>query len=444
MTLARLPLKKFAKQFFPVGVAHRHTGLMAYEGVEVGSLLLFLLLLGLYLLQHVFGHAKPGPAGYRGRQIYVAPFRMIGRVLQRVPAREQILDETADLRIAVGVFRPIEHRKHCRNRYRVDAILTLQQVGVVLLGEFAEGEVESPANNFRHLHCQLALTAAFGAKAIFSNCQPPGDRGRHPHKPKKPSAGMQPSAGQGHVSPSSRVPGDVRRRRSERRSISLRRGAAMTIALDHCCGSGRHTNQERGLDLYETPAAGSLPRTMRMMSSRKISPQRRGPAGTRGQRSAAGGGRRQESAMTSKFTDPARPAFHLSVVRLACSACGAEANASCNCGKPYSPRERAAEVVAAHPEKSNRAIADEIGASEATVRRARDATASGDAVAEPRIGRDGKARRLPSYNPDATALPPDPMQDEDLIDQIVNLFAQLTRNGQVRCALELRKLAGAA
>jgi hypothetical protein len=28
----------------------------------------------------------------------------------------------------------------------------------------------------------------------------------------------------------------------------------MTIALDHCCQSGRHTNQERGLDLYETPA----------------------------------------------------------------------------------------------------------------------------------------------------------------------------------------------
>jgi hypothetical protein len=184
----------------------------------------------------------------------------------------------------------------------------------------------------------------------------------------------------------------------------------------------------------------SLPRTMRMMSSRKISPRRRGA----GQRSAAGEGRTQESAMTSKFTDPPRPAFHLSVVRLTCSACGTEVNASCNCGKPYLPRQRAAEAVAAHPEKSNRAIADEIGASEATVRRARDATASGDAVAEPRIGRDGKARRLPSYNPDATALPPDPMQDEDLIDQIVNLFAQLTRNGQVRCALELRKLAGAA
>jgi hypothetical protein len=29
----------------------------------------------------------------------------------------------------------------------------------------------------------------------------------------------------------------------------------MTIALDHSCQSGRHTNQERGLDLYETPPA---------------------------------------------------------------------------------------------------------------------------------------------------------------------------------------------
>ena len=75
---------------------------MAHEGVEVGALLLFLLLLSLDLLQHVFGHAKPGPAGYRGRQIYVAPFRMIRRVLQRIPAREQILDEPTDLRIAAG------------------------------------------------------------------------------------------------------------------------------------------------------------------------------------------------------------------------------------------------------------------------------------------------------------------------------------------------------
>jgi hypothetical protein len=29
----------------------------------------------------------------------------------------------------------------------------------------------------------------------------------------------------------------------------------VTIALDHCCQSGRHPHSERGLDLYETPAA---------------------------------------------------------------------------------------------------------------------------------------------------------------------------------------------
>ena len=31
----------------------------------------------------------------------------------------------------------------------------------------------------------------------------------------------------------------------------------MTIALDHCCQSGRHPHSERGLDLYETPAAAT-------------------------------------------------------------------------------------------------------------------------------------------------------------------------------------------
>jgi hypothetical protein len=50
---------------------------------------------------------------------------------------------------------------------------------------------------------------------------------------------------------------------------------------------------------------------------------------------------------------------------------GAEANASCNCGKPYLPATvRAAEAIKANPQKSNRAIADEAGISESTVRRA--------------------------------------------------------------------------
>jgi len=46
---------------------------------------------------------------------------------------------------------------------------------------------------------------------------------------------------------------------------------------------------------------------------------------------------------------------------------------------------------------------------------------------------------LPSYTPDA---PPrdDPSADGDLIDQIINLFEQLTRSGRVRCAVQLRKI----
>jgi hypothetical protein len=148
------------------------------------------------------------------------------------------------------------------------------------------------------------------------------------------------------------------------------------------------------------------------------------------------------------MTELSRPAFYKSIIRLSCSACGAEANASCSCGKPYVPaRERAAEAVAAHPDKSNRVIAEEIGVDEKTVRQARASTADQSAVEESRTGKDGRTRRLPSYIPDAERvrqkaglLPPDPMQDEDIVDQIVTLFAQLTRTAQVRCAMKLRKI----
>lgn len=76
-----------------------------------------------------------------------------------------------------------------------------------------------------------------------------------------------------------------------------------------------------------------------------------------------------------------------------CSACGVDAG--CNCGAPLmSKAQRAAEAIAANPHKSNRAIAEEAGLSEPTVRRAR--TASCDAVEdEPRVGLDGKQRRMP-------------------------------------------------
>jgi hypothetical protein len=82
-------------------------------------------------------------------------------------------------------------------------------------------------------------------------------------------------------------------------------------------------------------------------------------------------------------------------VRLTCSKCGAGGEASCDCGVPYVPAgDRAAAAIAANPTKSNRAIADDLGVSEPTVRRARNATASHDAVGK-RTGKDGKARKMP-------------------------------------------------
>jgi hypothetical protein len=51
-------------------------------------------------------------------------------------------------------------------------------------------------------------------------------------------------------------------------------------------------------------------------------------------------------------------------------------------------------ALAANPKLSDRAIAAKAGVSDSTVLRARRLTASSEAV-EKRIGRDGKARRLP-------------------------------------------------
>ena len=53
-----------------------------------------------------------------------------------------------------------------------------------------------------------------------------------------------------------------------------------------------------------------------------------------------------------------------------------------------------AAAIVASPNKSNRAIAAEVGVSEGTVRTARKATAQSYAV-EKRVGKDGKARKMP-------------------------------------------------
>lgn len=111
---------------------------------------------------------------------------------------------------------------------------------------------------------------------------------------------------------------------------------------------------------------------------------------------------------------PIRPAL----TALHCSGCGAVADASCDCGLPYVPAiERAAKAVAANPEKSNRALAEEIGVGVETVRRAR--LTDPDGSVEPRVGRDGKVRRLPTRahpeDADDNESPPSRKRDAFLI-----------------------------
>jgi hypothetical protein len=81
--------------------------------------------------------------------------------------------------------------------------------------------------------------------------------------------------------------------------------------------------------------------------------------------------------------------------KLFCSECGARAQATCDCGASYIPaRVYAERAIAAHPERSNRAIAEETGISHETIRQVREATGNNLAV---RIGRDGKVRRVPRH-----------------------------------------------
>jgi hypothetical protein len=85
-----------------------------------------------------------------------------------------------------------------------------------------------------------------------------------------------------------------------------------------------------------------------------------------------------------------------------CSQCGETTNAACECGVAYvSAGEYAAQAIAAHPEKSSRAIAAEIGVDHKTVSAAR---ARGEnSPPEKRVGMDGKsypAKRPPGEEPE--------------------------------------------
>lgn len=73
---------------------------------------------------------------------------------------------------------------------------------------------------------------------------------------------------------------------------------------------------------------------------------------------------------------------------LCCSKCGAKAKASCQCDAAYVPASKyAARAVAAHPEKSDRAIAAAIGVDHKTVAKARKSVGEKSPT---RVGADGK------------------------------------------------------
>ena len=82
----------------------------------------------------------------------------------------------------------------------------------------------------------------------------------------------------------------------------------------------------------------------------------------------------------------------MSIQRMVCTGCGAEANASCNCGVSYVAKSiRAAEAIRANPGKSDRAIAAELGIGSNTVRRAREDLGAPYGAGDERVGRGGKS-----------------------------------------------------
>jgi hypothetical protein len=91
-------------------------------------------------------------------------------------------------------------------------------------------------------------------------------------------------------------------------------------------------------------------------------------------------------------------AFRKPAIAIGCTSCGATVDAACDCGTPYMPAgQRAAAAVAANPNLSDRAIAKEIGVGKNTVLRARQELTGPDGPVDgtPRIGLDGRARRIP-------------------------------------------------
>jgi hypothetical protein len=111
-------------------------------------------------------------------------------------------------------------------------------------------------------------------------------------------------------------------------------------------------------------------------------------------------------------------------VKMRCSSCGVTADAACDCGAPYVPvSERAKQAIQAHPEKSDRAIAKDIGVSHEAVSKARRELTVNGLTVEKRVGLDGKARRMP----------PKPKEDPENYRTAFLLRTDLARNAGRDC-----------
>jgi hypothetical protein len=128
----------------------------------------------------------------------------------------------------------------------------------------------------------------------------------------------------------------------------------------------------------------------------------------------------------------------MSIQRMVCTSCGVEANASCNCGKPYVPKlVQASEAIKANPEKSNRAIADEIGADEKTVRKAR----ADQSAPEKRVGKDGKQYPAKQAKPERSDEPEDTddITPEKYVALLSDYWKLKDRNSVVTAALNAKE-----
>ena len=104
-----------------------------------------------------------------------------------------------------------------------------------------------------------------------------------------------------------------------------------------------------------------------------------------------------------------------------CSACGGDRE--CDCSAPAVPKtQRAIEAIKADPDRSDRAIAKDIGVSQPTVSKARKEVEATDKQlsVEARIGLDGKTREVPEKKA-ATAPEPAPMVGDDATCQLDEL-----------------------